>query len=50
MDADLGMFTEKLGDLLGLVRREVVGDDVDLFALGLVGTMSARKATNSAEV
>src|SRR4051812_16364696 len=32
-----GMLTEELLDLLSFVRREVVGDHVDFFALGLVG-------------
>ena len=31
------VFSEELVHPLGFVRREVVGDDVDLFALGLVG-------------
>ena len=35
---------------LGFVRRQIVGDDVDLFAAGWWTTMSMRKATNSADV
>ena len=32
-----GVLAQELLDLLGLVRREVVGDHMDLLALGLVG-------------
>jgi hypothetical protein len=33
---DVGVLAEEVLDLLGLVRREVVSDQVDLLALGLV--------------
>ncbi len=34
---DVGMIVEKRGDALGFVRREIVADDMDLPAPGLVG-------------
>ena len=37
-------------NLLGLVGREVAGEDMNLVALGWLATMSVRNATNSAEV
>jgi hypothetical protein len=33
---NVGVLAEELFDQLGLVRREVVGDHMDLLALGLV--------------
>ena len=37
MPLDVGMCAEEGIDLLGLVRREVIGDHMNLLALGLVG-------------
>ena len=37
MELSVGMGSEELSHGLGLVRRKVIGDDVDLLALGLRG-------------
>ena len=50
MQVHLGMLGQELCDPLGLMRREVVGDDVDLAALGCSATIWPRKATNSSVV
>ena len=36
MQVHVGLFGQELLDLFGLVRREVVEDDVDVLTLGLV--------------
>ena len=50
MYMDVGMSCEKLFDLRGFVSGEIVSDDMDLFALGLMSDELREKATNSAEV
>ena len=37
VEMDLGISREKLLDALGLVGREVVGNEMDLLAAGLIG-------------
>jgi len=50
VELKVGMGGEELRHGLGLVRRKVVGDEVDLLALGLRGDHIGEKATNSALV
>ena len=47
MQVHLGMIGQELCDPLGLMGREVVGDDVDLASLGLQRSSWPKKATNS---
>jgi hypothetical protein len=50
MQVKLPMSIEKGFDRLALVRREVAGDHLDLFASRLISHDVVRNATNSAEV
>ena len=37
MQTNIAMSAQKFGDALGLVRRQIVDDDLNVFALRLVG-------------
>src|ERR1700683_4270437 len=50
MQVQLGMLGQELCDPLGLMRRKVVGDNVDLAAFGFQRHDLAEKATNSSVV
>ena len=50
MDSHGGVCLKKFENLLGLVRTEVIGNDVDLALCGLTPTICARKSTNSSLV
>src|SRR5215831_5985542 len=50
VQVDRGVATQELGDLRGLVRRQVVSDHMDFLGRRLIDDDVGQKATNSAEV